>query len=149
MRLALIGDAPYARDYIQQVRDTKDPRVVMPGAIYGLGYHELGSHCFAYIHATEVGGTHPALIEAMGRGALVLYRNTAENAEVMVDSAGDTGVPFENDRDDLKDKIERVLAMREEERNELRRRALERVQQHYCWDAVASEYESLFNSIMK
>jgi len=82
MRLALVGDAPYARDYIQQVRDTKDPRVVMPGAIYGQGYHELGSHCFAYIHATEVGGTHPALIEAMGRGALALYRNTPENADL-------------------------------------------------------------------
>ena len=63
----------------------------MPGAIYGAGYRELGSHCFAYIHATEVGGTHPALIEAMGRGALVLYRNTPENAEV----AGDAGIPFE------------------------------------------------------
>jgi glycosyltransferase involved in cell wall biosynthesis len=142
MRLALVGDAPYARDYIQQVRDTKDPRVVMPGAIYGQGYHELGSYCFAYIHATEVGGTHPALIEAMGRGALVLYRNNAENAEV----AGDAGIPFEND---LAEKIELVLAMREEERNELRRRALERVRRHYCWDAVASEYESLFKSIMK
>ncbi len=46
------------------------------------GYHELLSHCLAYIHATEVGGTHPALIEAMGRGAMVLYLNTAENAEV-------------------------------------------------------------------
>ena len=64
------------------MRDTRDPRIVMPGAIYGEGYRELGSHCFAYIHATEVGGTHPALIEAMGRGALVLYRNTPENAEV-------------------------------------------------------------------
>jgi glycosyltransferase involved in cell wall biosynthesis len=145
MRLALVGDAPYARDYIQQVRDTKDPRVAMPGAIYGQGYHELGSHCFAYIHATEVGGTHPALIEAMGRGALVLYRNTAENAEV----AGDAGIPFGDDLDDLKDKIELALAMREEERHELRRRALERVQRHYCWDAVTSEYESLFTSIMK
>ena len=41
----------------------------------------LGSHCFAYIHATEVGGTHPALIEAMGRGALTLYLDTPENAE--------------------------------------------------------------------
>ena len=41
--------------------------IVMPGAIYGEGYRQLGSHCFAYIHATEVGGTHPALIEAMGR----------------------------------------------------------------------------------
>ena len=91
MKLALVGDAPYAHDYIRQVRDTRDPRIVMPGAIYGEGYRELGSHCFAYIHATEVGGTHPALIEAMGRGALVLYRNTPENAEV----AGDAGIPFE------------------------------------------------------
>ena len=77
VKLALIGDAPYAQEYIERVRDTRDARVVMPGAIYGAGYHELLSHCLAYIHATEVGGTHPALIEAMGRGALVLYLNTA------------------------------------------------------------------------
>ena len=91
MKLALIGDAPYAHEYIRRVRDTSDPRIVMPGAIYGAGYRELRSHCFAYIHATEVGGTHPALIEAMGRGALVLYRDTPENAEV----AGDAGIPFD------------------------------------------------------
>ena len=142
MKLALVGDAPYARDYIRQVRDTRDPRIVMPGAIYGQGYHELDSHCFAYIHATEVGGTHPALIEAMGRGALVLYRDTAENAEV----AGDAGIPF---TDDLAAKIELVLAMPEAEREGYRRRALDRVRQFYCWDAVASAYESLFQSIMK
>ena len=93
LKLALIGDAPYAGEYIRRVRATSDPRIVIPGAIYGTGYRELGSHCFAYIHATEVGGTHPALIEAMGRGALVLYRNTPENAEV----AGDAGIPFEPD----------------------------------------------------
>jgi glycosyltransferase involved in cell wall biosynthesis len=142
MKLALIGDAPYARDYIRQVRDTRDARIVMPGAIYGPGYHELDSHCFAYIHATEVGGTHPALIEAMGRGALVLYRDTPENAEV----AGDAGIPF---TDDLAEKIEQVLAMPEDDRQELRRRAIERVRQRYCWDAVADAYESLFQSIMK
>ena len=90
MKLALIGDAPYAAEYIRRVRDTNDPRVVMPGAIYGEGYRELGSHCFAYMHATEVGGTHPALIEAMGRGALTLYLDTPENAEV----AGGAGLPF-------------------------------------------------------
>ena len=76
MKLALVGDAPYASEYIARVRATADERIVIPGAIYGQGYRELGSHCFAYIHATEVGGTHPALIEAMGRGALVLYRET-------------------------------------------------------------------------
>lgn len=142
LKLALVGDAPYARDYIRQVRDTRDPRIVIPGAIYGQGYHELDSHCFAYIHATEVGGTHPALIEAMGRGALVLYRDTPENAEV----AGDAGIPFS---DDLAAKIELVLAMAEETRQELRRRAVERVTRQYSWDAVADAYEMLFQSIMK
>jgi glycosyltransferase involved in cell wall biosynthesis len=142
MKLALIGDAPYARDYIRQVRDTRDPRIVIPGAIYGQGYHELDAHCFAYIHATEVGGTHPALIEAMGRGALVLYRNTAENAEV----AGDAGIPF---GDDLAATLEQTLAMSEADREALRRRARERVERHYCWDAVATAYENLLQSIMK
>ncbi|MCI0434982.1 MAG: DUF1972 domain-containing protein, partial [Gemmatimonadetes bacterium] len=43
-KLALVGDAPYAQEYIQRVRATSDPRIVMPGAIYGQGYRELGSH---------------------------------------------------------------------------------------------------------
>jgi glycosyltransferase involved in cell wall biosynthesis len=136
-KLALIGDAPYAQEYIARVRQTTDPRVVIPGAIYGEGYHQLGSHCFAYIHATEVGGTHPALIEAMGRGALVLYRNAPENVEV----AGDAGIPFEPD--ELADKLRLVLAMSDDERDRLRTRALERVRKHYSWDAVTDSYERL------
>ena len=142
MKLALIGDAPYAADYIRQVRSTNDPRIVMPGAIYGRGYQELGSHCFAYIHATTVGGTHPALIEAMGRGALVLYRDTEENAEV----AGGAGIAF--GEHDLAEAIERVLEMDEDERNALRRRAADRVRERYSWDAVTAQYEELFRRIV-
>jgi glycosyltransferase involved in cell wall biosynthesis len=141
MKLALIGDAPYAREYIRRVRDTTDPRVVTPGAIYGPEYHELGSHCFAYIHATEVGGTHPALIEAMGRGALVVYRNTVENAEV----AGDAGIPFEPV--ELAAKLRLVLAMRESEREALRRKAMERVRALYSWERVADGYERLLGGL--
>ena len=136
-KLALIGDAPYADEYIRQVRDTTDLRVVQPGAIYGSGYHELQSHSFAYIHATEVGGTHPALIEAMGRGALVLYLNTIENAEV----AADAGIPFE--AANLTERLQYVLNMAEEDRQAFRCRALERVRQHYSWDAVTDRYEEL------
>jgi glycosyltransferase involved in cell wall biosynthesis len=142
LRLALIGDAPYASEYIRRVRDTSDPRIVAPGAIYGAGYRELGSHCFAYIHATEVGGTHPALIEAMGRGALVLYRNTPENAEV----AGGAGIPFEPDQ--LAAKMAAVLAMSDAERDDYRRRAEERVRARYSWDAVTTQYESLFARLL-
>lgn len=137
LRLALIGDAPYARDYIERVRATQDARVLIPGAIYGDGYHELQSHSFAYIHATEVGGTHPALIEAMGRGALVLYLDTAENAEV----AGGAGIPFRHDN--LAETLRKALAMTPEERGEWRSRAAQRVAERYSWDAVTDAYEKL------
>jgi glycosyltransferase involved in cell wall biosynthesis len=141
LKLALIGDAPYAQEYIQRVRNTQDSRVVMPGAIYGRGYHELLSHCFAYIHATEVGGTHPALIEAMGRGAVALYLNTPENAEV----AGGAGIPFE--AANLADQLRGVIAMTGAERAELAGRAMARVEQAYSWDAVTNQYEALLSSL--
>jgi glycosyltransferase involved in cell wall biosynthesis len=140
-KLALIGDAPYAAEYIGRVRATSDPRIVIPGAIYGQGYNELGSHCFAYIHATEVGGTHPALIEAMGRGALTLYLDTAENAEV----AGGAGLPFQ--RDTLIQVLERALAMTDDERDAYRAKAMERVRTRYSWDAVTDAYEKLLTRL--
>jgi glycosyltransferase involved in cell wall biosynthesis len=143
VRLALVGDAPYAAEYIERVRDTRDPRVVLPGAIYGAGYHELLSNCLAYIHATEVGGTHPALIEAMGRGALVLYLNTPENAEV----AEGAGIAFESDN--LARKLGEVLGMSYEERSEWGRRAVERVTDRYGWEAVTDQYEALLTGLLR
>jgi len=144
LKLALIGDAPYAHEYIRQVRDTKDPRIVIPGAIYGTGYRELGSWCFAYIHATEVGGTHPALIEAMGRGCLVLYLDTTENAEV----CGDAGLPYRTGAE-LTALMREVIAMGEAERECYRAKAMARVREKYDWDAVTTQYEMLFNRLRK
>jgi glycosyltransferase involved in cell wall biosynthesis len=141
LNLALIGDAPYAEEYIRAIRDTADPRVVLPGAIYGEGYHQLQSHCFAYIHATEVGGTHPALIEAMGRGAVVLYLDTPENAEV----AGGVGIAFTAET--LAEKMEFVLRMSEGGRRELGERAMARVAELYSWDAVTARYEEVLGGM--
>jgi glycosyltransferase involved in cell wall biosynthesis len=143
VKLALIGDAPYAADYIARVRDTRDPRIMIPGAIYGQGYQELGSHCLAYIHATEVGGTHPALIEAMGRGALTLFLDTPENREV----AGGAGLAFTHSN--LSDVIAQVLAMTEEERDLWRAKAMQRVRERYSWDAVTDAYEKLLTGLTK
>ena len=141
LKLALIGDAPYAADYVAKVRDTRDPRIVIPGAIYGEGYGELGSHCFAYIQATEVGGTHPALIEAMGRGALTLYLDTPENAEV----AGGAGLPFTHEN--LAEVMRKCAAISEEERDCWRARAVERVRSRYSWEAVTDAYERLLKGL--
>ena len=137
LKLALVGDAPYAPEYIAHVRRTSDARVIIPGAIYGPDYHELQAHSFAYVHATEVGGTHPALIEAMGRGALVLYLDTPENREV----AGDAGIPFTHAT--LGSAIRSALQMSESERRDLRNQARERVRREYSWETVTDAYERL------
>lgn len=142
MKLALVGDAPYADEYIRRVRDTRDPRIVMPGAIYGQGYRELQSHCFAYLHATEVGGTHPALIESMGRGALTLYLDTVENAEVAAGAA----VAFQHDN--LTQRMTEVLSMSDAQRSDLRNSAIRRVRERYSWDAVTDAYERLFAGLL-
>lgn len=143
LKLALIGDAPYAADYINQVKDTRDNRIVIPGGVYGEGYHELQSHSFAYVHATEVGGTHPALIEAMGRGALVLYLMTPENHEV----AGGAGIPF-RDADDLAVRLREVLEMPPAQCNVYREAALARVRERYSWEAVTDSYEQMFRRLV-
>lgn len=144
LKLALVGDAPHADEYIRRVRDTRDERVVIPGAIYGVGYRELGSWCFAYIHATEVGGTHPALIEAMGRGNLVLYFDNPENAEV----CGDAGLPYRDDAE-LTERIRQTLGMSEFERNLYREKAARRARERYDWDAVTTQYETLLRGLRK
>jgi len=81
------------------------------------------------------------LIEAMGRGALVIYRNTPENAEVV----GDAGIPFEPE--ELEQKLRAALEMPESGREELRRRAMERVRERYSWDAVTDAYERLLRGV--
>ncbi|MBY0502811.1 MAG: DUF1972 domain-containing protein [Bryobacteraceae bacterium] len=142
LKLALVGDAPYAADYIARVRATKDPRVVLPGYVFGEGYAELQSHCYAYVHATEVGGTHPALIEAMGRGALILYLETPENSEV----AGGIGLPFTAST--LPAVMQRALEMPAEERARWQQLATERVRQRYSWEAVTDQYEALLGRLV-
>ena len=142
-RLAVVGDAPYAADYIRQVRQTRDPRIVFPGAIFGEGYRQLRAHAMLYIHATEVGGTHPALIEAMAAARPVLYLDTPENRE----AAGEAGLPFNPSPEDLAEKIRYLLA-RPDERQRLGALACERVRRLYDWEDVTTAYEQLFRELL-
>jgi glycosyltransferase involved in cell wall biosynthesis len=142
--LVIVGDAPYAQEYIDELKRLAEGRnVLLPGAIYGVGYRELLSHCLCYIHATEVGGTHPALIEAMGAGCLVLVNDTAENREVV----GETGFlyPF-NDVGSLAGLIQQVSS-RPEEYGSYREHAQQRVRDRYNWETVVTQYETMFHEL--
>ncbi|MFN7942059.1 MAG: glycosyltransferase [Thermoanaerobaculia bacterium] len=141
--LLMVGGAPYASEFIASFTRGADPRVHFPGPIYGRGYRELLSHALATIHATEVGGTHPALVEAMGYGNCVLVHDTPENREV----TGDAGLYFRaDDPPSLARLCARVLA-RPEEAAALRRAAAERAAALYSWDHVAERYAHLLRQV--
>ncbi len=143
--LVVVGDAPYSRRYIGELREiARQGNILMPGAIYGDGYRELLSHCRCYVHATEVGGTHPALIEAMGVGCLVVSNDTPENREVVAD----TGLLYGfNNVDRLAALLSKIWQDGSEYQH-LRNRARERVRRHYDWEKVTDAYQDLFYEVL-
>ncbi|HEX6045209.1 MAG TPA: glycosyltransferase [Pyrinomonadaceae bacterium] len=139
-RLLIVGDAPYAEQYINSLKASArgDKRIIFTGFVFGQDYRALQQNAYCYVHATEVGGTHPALLEAMGYGNCVLTLATPENIEVV----GDAGVPY-SDAFDLAEKLQRVL--RDGSLVQAyRHRAQVRIRTHYDWDRVVDQYEQLF-----
>lgn len=135
--LVIVGGAPYAQEYIAQLKSTTDPRIKFVGFVFGEDYRALQQNAYCYVHATEVGGTHPALIEAMGAGNCALTLNTPENREVI----GDAGIIYES-VDDLVIQLQRVLAD-PSIIGEYRRRAMARVMKLYNWEQITDQYEVL------
>jgi glycosyltransferase involved in cell wall biosynthesis len=139
-RLLVVGDAPYAENYMNDLKQRAkgDKRIIFTGFVFGQDYRALQQNAYCYVHATEVGGTHPALLEAMGYGNCVLTLATPENIEVV----GEAGIPYQ-DEFDLSEKLQRVLrdgSLVHAYRN----RAQLRIQKHYDWDHVVDQYEELF-----
>jgi glycosyltransferase involved in cell wall biosynthesis len=139
-KLLIVGDAPYAHQYIAELkrRARGDKRILFTGFVFGRDYRTLQQNAYCYVHATEVGGTHPALLEAMGFGNCVLTLAAPENVEAI----GDAGIPY-TDETDLAEKLQRVLrdgSLVHAYRN----RAQTRVQEKYDWEYVVDRYEELF-----
>jgi glycosyltransferase involved in cell wall biosynthesis len=143
MRCVIVGDAPYAEEYKSHLRAlaARDPRVVLTGYVFGKGYHELGSNARIFVETSGVGGTHPALIEAMAHGACVIANDTPENLETI----GDAGFGYSGrlGAAGLRSILARLLAA-PSTIDEYRQRAAHRANTVYTWETVTDAYEALF-----
>lgn len=143
--LLIVGDAPHADGFKRRLRELAavDSRVRMLGGIYGDGYRDLQRGALAYIQATSVGGTHPALIESMAAGNLVFTFETPENVEVAQGAA----LTFSSAHGLATLMTRLVEDPRSLEWARLREAARERARANYSWDAVVRQYDSLFRSL--
>jgi glycosyltransferase involved in cell wall biosynthesis len=144
-KLVIVGDDPWEKEYVRSLKSTRDPRVVFTGGVYGDGYEQLQRNAYFFVLPDEVGGTHPALVEAMGFGNCVLVNDTPSNVEVI----GAAGFRYRGAEgpNDLREKLQ-TLVDDPQLVQDYRVKASERAQTHYRWDNVVHLHAALYQSVL-
>ncbi len=146
MKCVIVGDSAYSQEYIASLKASAqgDPRIIFTGYVFGKGYHELGSNAHIFVETSGVGGTHPALVEAMAFGNCVVVYDTLENLETI----GEAGLAY-NGRtgaNSLRQILSDLLAHPDKVQT-YKQLAQQRAQTHYSWEAVTDAYERLFYQV--
>jgi len=147
LKCVIVGDAAYAKTYKSELHALakNDPRIVFTGYVFGKGYQELGSNAYLFVETSGVGGTHPALVEAMAFGNCVITHNTPENLETI----GDAGFAYEGQAG--AESLKKILAQLLQDPDlvqEYRCLAQKRANSTYTWEAVTDGYERLFYQVL-
>jgi glycosyltransferase involved in cell wall biosynthesis len=96
---------------------------------------QLWAHCSVYVHGHSVGGTNPALLQALGAGAPTLVLDTPFNTEVLPHPE----YWFPNDAQVLADRIQFITTSRSQQEAMIQRgRAV--VRERYTWESVCQAY---------
>jgi glycosyltransferase involved in cell wall biosynthesis len=135
--VVVVGSATSKSPIEQRLRDL-DAR----GRVKWLGHVsdqelllELWGQCGVYVHGHSVGGTNPALLQALGAGAPTLALNTVFSREVI----GDDEQLFDGAASELATRIEEVLADAKL-RARFRERGQEVIRSRYAWSDVIDNY---------
>jgi glycosyltransferase involved in cell wall biosynthesis len=140
LRLVIVGDASYADDYRERLQATGDDRVVFAGYRFGAAYRRLLRNAALFVAPTEVGGTHPVIVEAMAAGACVVVNDHPPNVEAL----GDAGVsyPGKEGPTGLRRALEAMLAD-PAAIDRCRAAAAQRARLLYSWESVTDAYEQV------
>jgi glycosyltransferase involved in cell wall biosynthesis len=96
---------------------------------------QLWAHCAVYVHGHSVGGTNPALLQALGAGAPTLALDTPFNAEVLPYPEH----RFPHDARVLADRIQSVAASPSLQ-EEMAQRGRSVIRGRYAWNDVCRAY---------
>jgi glycosyltransferase involved in cell wall biosynthesis len=135
-RLVIVGDNPYDRPYVDSLRSDAGPRVIFAGYQFDEAFAQLMKNCAIYVQPSEVEGTSPVLLTAMGYARPVVVQGIPENLETI----GDAGLSFApGDIEGLAAHLQRLVD-HPEEASEWGARAAQRVRAIYDWDDITRSF---------
>jgi len=141
--LAIVGDDPMGQKYVAWLKSLAGPRVRFLGRAYGEAYMQLCQNAYLYVCPSNMEGTSPALLGAMGAGCAVLVNGIPENLETI----GEAGFSYRmDDIDDLRAQLAMLMHQPDlvAERSHMAR---ERVLREYNWDAVTDAFEAIYYQV--
>ena len=104
--LVMVGDNRYDSGYVERLKSNgRRDASGLPERSTAMATGRCRSMPGIFVFACEVGGVHPALIEAMASKNAVLYLDSPENNE----TAGDAAIRFSKSPDDLAAKLQALL----------------------------------------
>jgi glycosyltransferase involved in cell wall biosynthesis len=141
-KLVLIGDDLYNKVWVDELRSTKDKRIIFTGFLYGLDVDELMQHCYFYVQPSDVEGLSPVILRVMGLGRCVLSSDIPENTFLVKDH----GYLFKHgDIDSLKTEIE-TLIKNSDLVNSAGTKSRKFVEENYSWEEVTRQHINIFNN---
>ncbi|OZF54478.1 glycosyl transferase [Rhodococcus sp. 14-2470-1b] len=143
--VVIVGSSGYGGQLEQTVQSLADrsPRVHWLGHVSDdRRLFSLWKHAGAYFHGHSVGGTNPALVQAMACGAPIVARDTVYNREVI----GDAGLFVSPDATAIASMIQLLMVDRQQQLT-LSAAAVERAQKFYGWDEVCRKYVDALTSL--
>lgn len=102
----------------------------------------LWQHAGAYFHGHSVGGTNPALVQAMACGAPTVARDTVYNREVLQGA----GMFVQPSSQQIADALHGLLDDPVQQAR-LSSAAVSRAEEEYTWDAICSAYENALQDV--
>ncbi|MEO7933613.1 MAG: WecB/TagA/CpsF family glycosyltransferase [Chthoniobacterales bacterium] len=140
--LVIVGSHGYESEYYAQLQSLATETMIFTGAVFGEGYRALSQNCRFFVLPAAIEATRLVLLDQMGFGNAILFRESPATREVI----GDSGEAFafgDTAENTLAEKIT-ILAGDEIRCKQLRESALQRARDIYSWDRVAEQYVQLF-----
>ncbi len=142
--LVIIGDDVEGNEYRDYIFSTysNHPKIKLLGYRFDKEYETILYNALMYISASELEGTSPSLLAAMGAKVCTLVNGIEENLATL----GNSGTVFrKNDYGDLTEKWQHFID-NPSEIEDMAEIGHQHVLDNYSWDVIAKQYLYLFTT---
>jgi glycosyltransferase involved in cell wall biosynthesis len=141
-KLVLVGGAPNPDSYENEIRKTKDNRIIFAGYVYGDDTNILMKNAFIYVQPSLIEGLSPVILTVMGLGTPLICSDILENRFI----TGENATHFKSGSvGSLVEKINYSLS-NIRSLTETAKTGQEDILKRFNWDSITDRYFALFNN---